>query len=96
MNSRKSHGGLTLQQGGDDPSCDLDWGEIENFGTDSEVGQFVQNNEDTQGYEDLQTAADVDVFRIFAKEQTARDRNEKKNEVFDNLTKVDRGPKEQK
>ena len=36
--------------GGDDPPSDLDWGEIENFGTDSEVGQFLQNNEEKQGY----------------------------------------------
>ena len=63
--------------GGDGPSSDLDWGEIEDFGTDSEVGQFLQNNEATQGFEDLQTTAEVDVFRIFAKEQIARDRNGK-------------------
>ena len=47
----------------------------------------MQNNEDTPGYEDLQTTTDVDVFRIFAKEQIARGRNGKNNEVFGNLAK---------
>jgi len=69
---------VNFTAGGDGPSSDLDWGEIENFGTDSELGQFLQNNEDAQGYEDLQTATDVDVFRIFAKDQIARGRNEKR------------------
>ena len=69
--------GVNFTSGGDDPSSDLDWDGIENFGTDSEVEFFLQNNEDTQGYEDLQTTTDVDVFRIFAKEQIARGRNGK-------------------
>ena len=38
----------------DEPPSDLDWGEIENSGTDSEVEQFLRNNEETQGYQDLQ------------------------------------------
>jgi len=41
---------VNFTAGGDGPSRDLDWDEIENFGTDSEVEQFLQNNEDTQGY----------------------------------------------
>ena len=63
---------------GDDVSSGLDWGEIENYGTDSEVGKFFRNNEDAQGYGDLQTATDVGVFKIFAKEQIARGRNGEK------------------
>ena len=47
-------------------------GGIENYGTDSEVGRFLQNNEETQGYGDLQTQTDVEVYKIFAKEQLVR------------------------
>ena len=37
---------------GADPSSDLDWGgKIENFGTDGEAEQFLQNNEVTRIYE---------------------------------------------
>ena len=39
-----------------------------------------------QGYENLQTATDVAVYKIFAKEQIVRGRNGK-YEVFGNLTK---------
>ena len=62
---------------GDDPPSDPDCDEIENFGTGSEAEQFLQNNEEAQGYEDLQTSTDVAVFKIFAKEQIARGRNGK-------------------
>ena len=62
---------------GDEPPSDLDWGEIENFGTGSEIEQFLQNNEETQGYEDLQTPTDVEVFKIFANGQIVRGRNGK-------------------
>ena len=53
---------------------DLDLGDVENYGTDREVEQFLQNNEETQGYEELRSPADADVFRIFAKEQIPRER----------------------
>ena len=79
--------GVNFTVGGDGPSSDLDWGEIENFGTDSEAEQFLQNNEETQGYEDLQTTTDVDVFKIPEKEQIVRGRNGRNNEVSDNLIK---------
>ena len=62
--------------GGERPS-DLDWGEIGNFGTDSEVEHFLQINEATQGWEDLQSPADVEVFKLSAKEQIVRGRNGK-------------------
>ena len=67
---------------GEEPASDLDWAEIENFGTDSEVEQFLQNNEETQGYEDLQTPTDVESFKIFSKEQIARGRDGKKHRSF--------------
>ena len=78
--------GVNYTRGGEDILSDLDWDEIENYGADSEVGQFLQNNEDTQGYENLQTATDVGVYKVFAKEQIARDRNGKKHEFSGNLT----------
>ena len=71
---------------GDEPPSDLDWGEIENFGTGSEIEQFLQNNEETQGYEDLQTPTDVEVFKIPAKAKSFG--VEMGNiELFANLTK---------
>ena len=74
--------GVNFTSNGDGPPSDLDWGEIENFGTDSDVEQFLQNNEETQGYEDLQTPKDVDVFKISAKERIALDTNAKKQRNF--------------
>ena len=77
MSFWKSRGILTLQQLEMAIQVILIRGEIENFGKDSEVGQFLRNNEDTQGYENLQTTTDVDVFEIFPKEQISRGRNGK-------------------
>ena len=51
---------------------DLDLGEVGNYGADREAGQFLQNNEETQGYEELRRPTEVGVFRIFAKEQILR------------------------
>ena len=53
-------------------SSDLDWEDVENYGTDSDVEQFLQNNEVTQGYEGLQHQTDMGVYRVFAKEQILR------------------------
>ena len=52
----------------------LDSGEVGNYGGYSEVEQFLQHNEGTHGYEALRSPSDVDVFRIFAKEQILRER----------------------
>ena len=70
--------GVNFTVGEEEVPSDPDWGEIENFGADSEVGQFLRNNEDTQGYGNLQEASDVGVYKISAKEQIARCRNEKR------------------
>ena len=78
---------------GEEPASDLDWAEIENFGTDSEVEQFLRNNEETQGYEDLQTPTDVGVFEISAKEQIVRDRTGKTAKFSTIQQKVDMGYK---
>ena len=45
--------------GGNGHPIDLDWGDFGNYGTDSEVGQYLQNNEETQGCEDLRNQSDV-------------------------------------
>ena len=58
---------------------DLDLGEVGNYGADSEVEQFLQSNEETQGYEELRSPSDVDALRIFAKEQILRERERGKS-----------------
>ena len=40
----------------------MDWGEIGNIGTDSEDGQFLRNNEESQGYGELQIQTDVGFY----------------------------------
>ena len=67
-NQGKNFGGVNFTANGEEPSSDLDWGEIENCGTGREVEQFWRNNEETKGYEDSQTPKDVEVFKISAKE----------------------------
>ena len=44
------------------------------MGMGSEVEQFLQNNEETQGYEGLRRQADMNFYRFFAEEQIIRDR----------------------
>ena len=38
------------------------------------MGKFLRNHEGAQGYEGLQNQTDMDVYRIFAKDQIIRDR----------------------
>ena len=56
----------------------MDMAEIGNYGPGSEADQFLQNNEDNQGYGELQTPTDVEVFKTFAKEQIQRGRKGKR------------------
>ena len=70
--SMGDHRDVNYTGNGDESLSDLDWREVENYGTDSDVGKFLQNNEGTQGYEELQSPAGADVYKIFAKEQIAR------------------------
>ena len=66
---------MFILQGGENESpSDLDWEDVGNSGADSEVEQFLQNNEETQGYEELQNQTDMEAYNIFAKEQNLRDR----------------------
>ena len=59
---------------GNGPTIDLDWADFGNYRTDSEVEQYLQNYEQTQGYEELRNQTDVEVFRSFAEDQILRDR----------------------
>ena len=45
---------------------DLDLEAVGNYGEYSEVEQFLRNNEAAQGFEELRSPTDVEVFRIFA------------------------------
>ena len=46
----EEHWDVNYTGNGDESLSDLDLREVENYGTDSEVGQFLQNNEGAQGY----------------------------------------------
>ena len=70
---------------GNGPLIDLDMEEVENYGTDSEVEQFLQNNEETQGYEERRRPTGVDVFRIFANGHILREREMEKTRNFSQL-----------
>ena len=74
--------GVNFTANGDGPPTDLDWGEIENYGTDGDLEQLLRSNGGTQGYGDLQTPTDVEAYKIFAKEQIARGRNGKTRRSF--------------
>ena len=71
---------------GDESLIDLDLRDVENYGTDSEVGKLLQSNEETQGYEELQNPTDVDVYKIFAKEQIVREVKENR-EILANFAR---------
>ena len=43
------------------------WADFGNYGADSEVGKYLRSNEETQGYEELQSRADVAVFKVLPK-----------------------------
>jgi len=61
--------------------------EVGNYWADSEVEQFLQNNKETQGYDGLQNQADMDVYKIFAREQILRDRKGKNPRNFKQFEK---------
>ena len=73
--------------GENEPQSDLDWEDVGNYGEDSEVGKFLQNNEETQGYGGLQYRADMGVYEVFAEEQIIRDRKGKSPRTFKQFEK---------
>ena len=54
-------------------SIQIGW-DFRNYGTDSAAELYLQNNAETQGYDELQNQTDVEVFRVFARDQILRDR----------------------
>ena len=75
-------------RGNSEGESGLDWGEIDNYGTDSDVENYVLNNEQTGDYGDLESAIDVEVYKAFGKEQMSRKFQCKSKRAFkDFLTK---------
>ena len=85
--SLEEYCGVNYTGDGDESLSDLDWRDVGNYGTDSEVDKFLQNNEETQGYEELQNQTDVDVYKIFAKEQIVRGGKGKNREILANCAR---------
>ena len=52
-------------------------GDFGNYGADSLAGGYLRNNEETQGYEELQHQTNVAAFKVFAKDKILRDREGK-------------------
>ena len=69
-------------RGNSEVESDLDWGEIDNYGTDSDVENYVLNNEQTSDYVDLESAIDVEVYKDFGKEQVTRKLQGKNERTF--------------
>ena len=70
---------------------DLDWGDVEKYGADSEMGQFLQNDEETQGYEGFRRQTDMVVYRISAEDQILRDRRGEITRTFKQFAKTHGG-----
>ena len=66
-----------LQGGENEPPIDIDWDEVVNYGANSEVEQFLQNNEETHGYEVLRNQTEMGFYKIFDEGQILRDREGK-------------------
>ena len=92
MERAQSHWGgycdVNYTGNGDESLSDLDSGEVGNYGADSEVAKFLQNDEETQGCEELRSPTDVEVFKIFAKDQILPERERgKKPRNFNKFNK---------
>ena len=59
-------------RGNSEGESDLGWEEIDNYGADSDVGNYVSNNEQTGDYGDLGNAIGVEAYKAFGEEQMAR------------------------
>ena len=57
-------------------------GGFRNYGADSEAVRYIQNNEETQGYEELQNQPDVAGFEVFAKDRLLREKQSKSHRTF--------------
>ena len=45
-------------------ASDLDWWELGNYGTDSEVGRYLANDDGTCDYGDTNKQADIGAFKV--------------------------------
>ena len=59
-------------KGSNEMESELGWGEIDRHGTDSEVGNFLMNNDQTYDFGELADAMDAEVYKAFGKEQVTR------------------------
>ena len=75
-------------RGNSEGGSDFVWEGIGNYATNSDVENYVLNNEQTSDYVDLESAIDVEVYKAFGKEQVARKLQGKSERTFkDFLTK---------
>ena len=61
---------------------DLDWGELGNYGTDSEVGRYLENHDGTCDYEDMNNQTDIAAYKVFAEDNIVR---KSKEAIFEPL-----------
>ena len=46
------------------PQSDLEWGEIENYGTGSEVGDYLLNHDGTCDYWEIRRPAEIESYEV--------------------------------
>ena len=61
---------------------DLDWAELGNYGAVSEVGRYLENREAACDYDGLQSRAEVDAFKVCAKDNFLRERKENSAHLY--------------
>ena len=59
-------------RGNSEGESDLDWEGIDNYGADSDVGNYVVNHDQTYDYGGLDKAIDVEAYKAFGEEQMPR------------------------
>ena len=82
--------GLEVMQarGNSEGESDLGWEGVGNYGTDSDVGNYVVNHGQTYDYGELDKAIDVEAYWAFGKEHMSRKYQGKSERAFnDFLTK---------
>ena len=53
-----------------DSPIDLDWGELENYEADSEVGGYLVNHDGICDYGDISDPAEIEAYKVSGKENT--------------------------
>ena len=67
-------------------------GEIERYGADGEVGDYVVNNDHTCDYGELENATDVEVYKAFGVEQMSRKFKGKSKRTFKDFANKIKSP----